>query len=287
MNFKEVHFPPISRGICLSTSLSSLSTTTPRSSSSSSSSSWSSSSSSPVTRQSQLTLTNDKAKNIPSAPSYIHRSRSWSTPTHQLIVWYCTIITKKQYIHIISQSNPTTNKCQHWFYWYIGISTNTCPIFRWWPGAPPWSTAQTWSHKWVNGNMLEMAVGLFILIASRFPGAFLRRRFPLQFQPLTVAQWDSLVGSEPLWYDISPSNEPREGVPRWEIWSKSIYYKDLRFSVNVMPNVSMFFCVPFSQPSRTDGNDTPTVCKETEFLMNDGTHRLSEVNLNKLVLSTY
>ena len=122
------------------------------------------------------------------------------------------------------------------------MSTNTCPIFCWWPGAPPWSTAQTWSHKvwmivkekytlqeinifhlgkrkiifkmdfsgdmlvprrvfvllvwwyskWVNGNMLEMGLGLFILIASRFPGAFLRRRFPPQFQPLTVAQWDSL-----------------------------------------------------------------------------------------------
>ena len=80
------------------------------------------------------------------------------------------------------------------------MSTTTCPIFRWWPGAPPWSTAQTWSHKvwvwwyskWVNGNMLEMGLGLFILIDSRFPGAFLRRRFPPQFQPLTVSQWDSL-----------------------------------------------------------------------------------------------
>lgn len=118
---------------------------------------------------------------------------------------YCMVLyyhyPKKQYIHIISQSNPiTNNKCQHWFYWYIGISTNTCPIFCWWPGAPPWSTAQTWSHKvwvwwyskWVYGKMLEMALGLFILIDSRFPGAFLRRRFPPQFQPLTVAQWDSL-----------------------------------------------------------------------------------------------
>ena len=49
-----------------------------------------------------------------------------------------------------------------------------------------------WYSKWVNGNMLEMALGLFILSDSRFPGAFLRRRFPAQFQPLTVSQWDSL-----------------------------------------------------------------------------------------------
>lgn len=60
------------------------------------------------------------------------------------------------------------------------------------PGATRSERWVWWYSKWVNGNMLEMALGLLILIDSRFPGAFLRRRFPPQFQPLTVAQWDSL-----------------------------------------------------------------------------------------------